>query len=42
MPCRWNGTLRPIANHVITGLDYLITLAVMGAIIGAWPTTAGA
>ena len=30
--------LRPMANHVITGLDYLITLVVMGAIIGAWPT----
>lgn len=32
--------LRPMANHVITGGDYLITLVVMGAIIGAWPAGA--
>ncbi|MBT3396936.1 MAG: DUF1761 domain-containing protein [Alphaproteobacteria bacterium] len=32
--------LRPMANHIITGLDYLITFVVMGAIIGAWPVAA--
>jgi hypothetical protein len=32
--------LRPMANHIITGLDYLITFVVMGAIIGAWPAAA--
>ena len=32
--------LRPLANHVITGANYLITFVVMGAIIGAWPAAA--